>query len=338
MVVRAHDEQLQMDARLDTGLAELADEVLAAIGRAGRTALDEGNRSAELAEICWHLGWAHAQADEPLDAVVGALRTLASPWTPNSPPDTERRRPLCTVVLDCLTSLWRGYSAALQAAAVEAMELAEAERRRLTQELHDETGQHLTACLFQIDHCLELAPGAAAFTGHLRRAREQLLHCSREVQRISSSLSPRLLEESGLVVTLEWFLARYRDQYGLEVDAQIAADLPELPLASATAVFRIVQEATTNVARHAGARRVIVRLWRDERAIHLTIADDGVGCGDRSGETGRRAGLGLVGMSTRARQLGGRLSVGDRPGGGTQVVLTFPIPRRPISPISLRRG
>ncbi len=205
-----------------------------------------------------------------------------------------------------------------------ALQVLEEERQRLARELHDEIGQILTAALFQIDTTLADHPDAP--TG-LRRAlhevRQLLVGVSRDLHRLVYDLRPPLLHALGLVPTLEAYLRRFGEHYRLTTELVAPPDC-RLPEAVETALFRIAQEALTNIARHAAAHTVRIELQVTPRRVVLTIQDDGQGFNPRTlARTPGRA-LGLLGMRERARQLGGTLSICSAPGAGTTVRVSLP--------------
>jgi signal transduction histidine kinase len=203
-----------------------------------------------------------------------------------------------------------------------ALTMLEAERRRVGRELHDETGQILTAALFQVDLCLaDLAAGDASLAGRLRDLRGSLVVASRDLRRLAHSLCPPMLDELGLLPTLSWTVRQFQEQH--QIDATLRApETAELPRAVDVALFRIVQESLTNVAKHAGARSVRVELCVGADTVTCRIADDG-----RGFDVGASAvlSLGVVGMCERARQLGGDVTIISARGRGTSVQAVIPL-------------
>ena len=149
----------------------------------------------------------------------------------------------------------------------------------------------------------------------------------RQVRHLSLDLRPPMLDDLGLVATLRWYVDRQAQRAGYR--ARFISDAAEIRLdpAIATAAFRVAQEALTNVARHAGARRVRVSVRRRDGSLRLVVRDDGVGfdTGAALRRGARGAGLGLLGMRERAALLGGRIDVRSLPGRGTRVLLTIPL-------------
>jgi two-component system sensor histidine kinase UhpB len=182
----------------------------------------------------------------------------------------------------------------------------EEERKRIARELHDEVGQVLTGVMLQLDD---------------PDAREAVRHSLEDVRRIARELRPETLDDLGLLSALR-ALSNTAAHNGLRVERQL--DIGELKLRPEVelAVYRVAQESLTNVMRHADASEVLVALQQVDGALRLVVRDDGRGlpAGDGQG------GAGIAGMSERALHVGGRLTVGSSPGGGTEVRLDIPLP------------
>jgi two-component system sensor histidine kinase UhpB len=200
----------------------------------------------------------------------------------------------------------------------------EAERVGIARDLHDEVGQVLTGVLLQLNSIAESAPEHGE---ELDQARDAVRRALDEVRRISRELRPEMLEHLGLVSALTELSTSFARVTGVEVERRFAPSLPSLPPETELAVYRIAQESLTNVARHAGATRVVVALEPGRDSVVLRVADDGRGFGDEApSEHG-----GLRGMRERALLVGGALAV--RAGGsrGVEVRLEVPAPRVPAT-------
>jgi signal transduction histidine kinase len=215
----------------------------------------------------------------------------------------------------------------LTALAGRARTARESERRRLGRELHDEVGQALTAVKINLQTVQRL-PASADMAPRLDESVglvEQALH---QVRSLSLELSPPLLDGQGLGPALRSYLNRLGPRAGLAV--LFAADPLEkrLPGGLETACFRVVQEALTNVVRHARARQVAVEVRRRARAVRILVADDGVGFDVRAAwrRAGQGSSLGLLGMRERVLQAGGRIAIRSAPGRGTEVRARLPLP------------
>jgi len=202
---------------------------------------------------------------------------------------------------------------------VDAQEL---ERKRLARELHDETGQALTSMLLGL-HAIEEAKTRAETEEATGRLREQLVDTLHDVRRLAVELRPKALDDFGLVPALERLTATFSEQTSIPVELEAMLDDARLPPAVETALYRIVQEALTNVIKHSRASRVSVLLTRKRDSVAAVIEDDGQGF-DLEGV--RDGGLGLLGMRERIALLDGRLAVESSSRGGTSVVAEVPVP------------
>ncbi len=207
--------------------------------------------------------------------------------------------------------------------AARALEAEEEERKRIARELHDDTAQRLAALLLRI-RVARSASDPAARDALLEEVRTELGATIEAVRRFARGLRPPALEELGLVPALEAHARRLEDSAGLRV--QIEADPLEglLSPQAELALYRIVQEALSNVARHAGAERALVRLTRMDGWVTATVEDDGRGFAVAEVMAHERRGLGLFGMQERAVYLGGRVEIDSRPGAGTRVRAEIP--------------
>lgn len=200
---------------------------------------------------------------------------------------------------------------------VQAQEL---ERRRLARELHDETGQALTSILLGLKPLEEALADHPAQAG-LAELRELVVSALQDVRRLAVELRPAVLDDFGLVPALERLIESYAEQSGIRVDFHSALGEARLPSDVETALYRVVQEALTNIAKHANAGSVSVSVARRETTVAATIEDDGEGFDPRSV---REDGIGLIGMRERLALIEGRLHVESRPGVGTTIVAEVP--------------
>jgi signal transduction histidine kinase len=201
---------------------------------------------------------------------------------------------------------------------VEGQEL---ERRRLARVLHDETGQALTSILLGLKQVEEAkTPEEGLQAG--ATLRELIVHTLQSVRRLAVELRPKALDDFGLVPALERLGEAFGEQTGIAVDVQANLDSTRLPAEIETALYRIVQEALTNVAKHSSASRVSVVVTRREGLVTAVVEDDGKGFGAGGGEG---EGLGLIGMKERVGLLDGRLAIESTEGAGTTVVAEVPM-------------
>jgi len=252
---------------------------------------------------------------QPLERLVGELdRTRASdPMARVTVASGGIAGRLATAVNDLLGRI-EGGQRGEQLATLAGQE---AERSRIAQELHDGVGQSLTALLLDLGN---LADGEdAPDPQRLARARETARASLDEVRAVARQLRPHVLEDLGLRSALVALTTDLFAGDATHVDRGIAPGLPDLDETTELVVFRVAQEALTNVARHASAATVTLTLGRRGSWVELEVADDGVGI------PAGADGTGLRGMRERASLVDGRLEVGRRDGGGTVVRLGVPV-------------
>jgi signal transduction histidine kinase len=203
------------------------------------------------------------------------------------------------------------------------MSVQEEERRRLSRELHDELGQSLTAVMAYL-WLVERQPpeDEVALRARIGEARHLVSKTLSAMRELSQLLRPSVLDDFGLVPSLDGHLKAFAERHQIAISFS-ADDLPErLPAEVEVALYRITQEALTNVARHAEASRVRVRLAAEAGELRLEVEDDGVGLPRDNGQT--RSGTGLVGIRERARALGGTVAIQSESGTRLTVRLPFP--------------
>ena len=209
----------------------------------------------------------------------------------------------------------------LEVYARRVVDAQETERRRIARELHDEIGQALTGLKMTLEDHESLATPAVA--ARLARASDLTAELLGRVHDLSLDLRPAVLDDLGLKPALLALVERYTTQTGVEVGLACSGLEPRLDPQVETAAYRIVQEALTNVARHAGVKHAAVACSVENAALCVEVADQGVGFDVDSIPIG--ASSGLVGMEERARSTGGELSVRSTPRRGTNVVAQLPI-------------
>ena len=203
------------------------------------------------------------------------------------------------------------------------MRAQEEERRRLARDLHDEVNQSLTAILLRLQALSEDAPPERATeVSELKRLVNQAME---ELLNLARHLRPSALDDHGLVPAIETQLKRFAARTAVEARLRTHGDPDALPEPVQTALYRVAQEALTNIGRHAGATCVEVELENSDGCTQLRVRDDGVGFdpGSVAAADGPAGRLGLSGMAERARLVGGELDVRSAPGGGTTVTLTL---------------
>ncbi len=194
----------------------------------------------------------------------------------------------------------------------------ESERLRVAQELHDEIGQNLTAAPPQLARVRKLA--GPDLQDEVGAATETVRANLDDLRRIAQRLRPQALDELGLTSALSQFSARLSVQAGLEIEAHLDGRLPPLTREEELVIYRVAQEALTNIVRHAGATHSELVLERAPDRLTLRVADDGRGLGDEA-----LAGGGIRGMHERATLIHADLRAGRRDSGGTEVVLHVPL-------------
>jgi two-component system, NarL family, sensor histidine kinase DevS len=196
----------------------------------------------------------------------------------------------------------------------------ELERRRLARELHDETGQALTSILLGLKRIEEARGG-----GDVRQATEQLrelvVGTLQDVRRLAVELRPKALDDFGLVPALERLVENFGEKTGMTVQLEARLGPDRLPGELETALYRITQEALTNVVKHAQARSVSIVLTRRDGSVSAVIEDDGQGF-EQGGDD---EGLGLLGMKERVELIDGKLTVESSAGSGTTIVAEVPL-------------
>ncbi|HUP33246.1 MAG TPA: sensor histidine kinase [Gaiellaceae bacterium] len=191
----------------------------------------------------------------------------------------------------------------------------ELERRRLAEELHDETAQTLASALMTLARAESASSPHDAAAAH-RTLRELLQETIRSLRSLAVDLRPRSLDDFGLVTSMERLGTTFGERTGIRVDLRLDSEVERLPSEAELALYRVAQEALANVAQHAHAATVRVTLERTASGAVLVVRDDGRGFDPHSaGE----AGLGLAGLRQRVELVGGRLAVTSRPGDGATV-------------------
>ena len=218
------------------------------------------------------------------------------------------------------------------------MSMQEMERKRIATDLHDSIGQSLSALSCGIGAALDGARRGDATLAvvMLEKLAAQVKETIVEVQRVAMDLRPAMLDDIGLLGTLSWFFREFRAVHpGLALNNDIDIEERDVLPALRTHIFRVMQEATSNVVKHASAREIWIRLRRANREVHLEVADNGVGFAAE--KAGRAAGcearcgaacgggMGLTGMRDRAEFSGGRFCVVSAPGKGTRVFVAWPL-------------
>lgn len=272
----------------------------------GRSALAAGNGVLDMAEI-------------QVTAVRDVLRKAS--------PSRKTQRIIQAAAEICLESFspyemaHRGFREA-NAALRHLNDLLEQEAHRIARELHDESGQLLAAVYLALDEAVQDLPERQR--QRVGRVKEILVQIEGQLRRMSHELRPLVLDDLGLGAAIRFLAEGVSKRSGLAITAKV---LPEerFPPHVEFAVYRIVQEALRNAAKHSHAKNVRIEVQRDEQFLGCRIRDDGEGF-DPGGAGGKaRKGLGLTGMRERASSLGGTLEIKSSPGRGTLVTVRLPL-------------
>jgi signal transduction histidine kinase len=254
----------------------------------------------------------------PIDAAISHL--------------TEGDRTFYTVILrdvsarvHAMEELRRSKEELSQLAAA-AEETREQEKSRIARELHDELGQSLTMLRMDLAWCKANFPaGVPGVHAKLERMEALLKTTVAATRRIASDLRPLMLDDLGLVPALEWLVQNVAQRSGIECRFAIDDPALVLPPAHSTAVFRIVQEALTNIAKHAKAAHAEVDVRQRDGMLSIVVRDDGVGFVP---DTPREpSSFGLLGLRERTSLLRGTATLRSAPGAGTTLEVTLPLPR-----------
>lgn len=228
---------------------------------------------------------------------------------------------------DALETLVEQRTAALRRLSVKLIRVQDEERRRIARELHDSLGQDLTAAKISLDM---LAQEWESDSAHFQDARKLVDRCISDTRTLSHLLHPPLLDEAGFVSAARWYVEGFGRRSGITTTLELPEHLRRLPRGAETALFRILQEALTNVHRHSGSRAVDVRVTEDAAKVVLSVKDFGRGVPgevlDRFWKTGN-VGVGLAGIRERLKELGGSLEIESNLD-GTLLRATVPIAAR----------
>lgn len=221
----------------------------------------------------------------------------------------------------------RQAEAALRELARHLDSVREEEHTRIARQIHDELGQALTALRLDLTWVgRKLPKGNTALQRRIDAAVALTDETIAVGQRIVAELRPPILDDLGLVPAVEWYAQHFARRSGLRIEVDVGAHEPVVPDHLAVTAYRIVQEALTNVARHAKATHASVRLGEQDGALTIEIRDDGRGIREDSVRNSHS--FGIVGMRERAASYGGALAIVGSPGAGTTVRVTLPHERR----------
>jgi signal transduction histidine kinase len=202
--------------------------------------------------------------------------------------------------------------------------MQEEERKNLSRELHDHVAQVLTGLRMELGRVERLSPSVAPAVTECRTLVDDMF---RTVRNLALGLRPSMLDDFGLQAALEWHARDCMRRYAIDVDLQTEGDFDALPEKHRTCVYRVVQEASTNCVRHAGAKKIQIRVTADGDHLRVRVSDDGRGLHPR-----QRPGLGLRGIDERVRELHGTMTISSADMGGTTILVDLPLPIRLAAP------
>jgi signal transduction histidine kinase len=209
--------------------------------------------------------------------------------------------------------------------------LLEEERTRMAREIHDEMGQALTALKLDLSSIRRslLSDGLAEQSAKVHEIERTVTRIIRTVRKISTELRPGILDELGVAAAIEWMAKDFQHRTGIDCNVTIQAVDTISDSVRSTAIFRIVQEALTNIMRHAAASQVNVSLEKKDNTLILEVRDNGIGI--MEGRISDSKSLGLIGIRERVLLLGGEAVISGKSGEGTLVRVTLPVGKRAIS-------
>ena len=251
----------------------------------------------------------------PLDHLASKMATVDSP-APGQRLPLEGTGVVAELIASFNAMLGR-LEAERSSSNAKAIAAQESERQRIARELHDEIGQTLTVVLLGLKRAVDQATPELA--EELEAVRDAARESLEEVRRVARRLRPGVLEDLGLMSALSALATDIAGHSGVHVRRRFAPGLPSLDEEAELVVYRVAQEALTNVSRHAVARTVELSLSKQGEALLLRVADDGKGI------HGASEGSGILGMRERATLVHGRLDIGRGPLGGTEVRLLVPV-------------
>lgn len=266
------------------------------------------------------------------------LRLAASPLPAG---DQEIRRTACLVVTD-VTELFE-MNESLRALSTRILQLQDEERTRISRDLHDSAGQYLAVAAMVLGQMQQSMSSSSAdpmqkeaLQPLIEVAQKVIRECSSEIRTISYLLHPPTLDASGLASAVHWYSQGFAERSGIQVDVEVTPSLGRLQQDVEITLYRIVQEALTNIHRHSGSKWAGIRLIRDQEQITLEVADRGKGMPTSRSEKPLRMGVGTSGMRERVRQLNGDFMI-DSSEKGTTVRVTLNLAKiesstRPESP------
>ncbi|QBD82295.1 sensor histidine kinase [Ktedonosporobacter rubrisoli] len=258
--------------------------------------------------------------------VQAGERTLRAPIT-GMDPQADQLAHTLNVMLEAIDE-------ANRLRVTQSINAMEQERKRIARELHDETSQVLTSLLISLA-VLEESTTTQEARDRIADTRKLAHQTLRAIRNLSIDLRPSTLDDLGLLPALRWYIKEYQQKFPISVEFQATGFKARLSPEMETALYRIVQESLTNIARHSQAHNASITLEEEPDAVHATIIDDGHGFDAEQLEKmpgpGQERGWGLVGMKERATLLDGSLTISSTIGRGTTIDVRIPLPTTAFS-------
>ena len=215
--------------------------------------------------------------------------------------------------------------------------LRDEEQRRISRDLHETVSQEMAALKMALARVGETLPKSNTVGRRfLQSAREFAAAVIQQIRTVSYLLHPLLLEEAGLGSALRWYASGFSERSGIKVKLNEYGEFGRLPKETEIALFRVVQEALTNIHRHSKSSAAAIRLERSGGKVRIAVKDEGVGMAQPSAaaEWNSPLGIGIAGMRERVQQLGGVFEIKSRPKRGTTVCVELPVAPDPAGPVN----
>jgi signal transduction histidine kinase len=238
---------------------------------------------------------------------------------------------ICRLVtaIDSMLNRIANYTSQLQAISERAINAQEEERVRIARSLHDDTAQSISMLIIHLERLNTLIPADRTDIAHyISDAQNVATRLLENLRKIIWDLRPSILDDLGLVSAIRWFARTNLEKAGMKVDFWVGNEVMRLPSHLETMLFRITQEAISNILRHANASKVSIRLWKADEHIWLEIKDDGRGFDIEKtvGEAIDRKQLGLLGIRERATLVHGEVKIESSKESGTSLQVNIPLP------------
>ncbi|HLO13482.1 MAG TPA: sensor histidine kinase [Anaerolineales bacterium] len=247
--------------------------------------------------------------------------------------DPDIRRLVITI--DSMLNRISNYTNQLQAISERAINAQEEERVRIARSLHDDTAQSISMLIIHLERLGGLIPADRPdITRFITDAQNVATRLLENLRKIIWDLRPSILDDLGLFSAIRWFARTNLEKGGVKVDFCVADEVTRLPSHLETMLFRIAQEAISNILRHANASNVSIRLWTTDKYFWLEIEDDGCGFEIEKATGGAvdRKHLGLLGIQERVSLVGGEVKVESAQGSGTCLQVHIPLPEETMQP------